>query len=202
MSFAATRKLFVLFFCWTWIPNNSMESDLLGNSLTIKISCINLWFFLVFTNSQPMLSTGPNSTDIELPVKAMDPVKISPNVEFPENAKIFLNATQWARVSEPLVPVNVSSNFRFRITKAVVDVFGVTKKSGIIYLKETNDFKDLISAIHRITVSWNLASKPSVIQSALIDVMLMKADNSTCSNNMTDHTDNFCAKFKVNSFFK
>lgn len=119
-------------------------------------------------------------------------------IEYPDQVNVLLTATQWARVAEPSIPVKLSDNVNFHITKDDTERFAVTKLTGIIYVKQIFASEHQYEAIHNITVSWNFTAKPSVLKSKVIHLMLKKPEEELiCSNDMTDYTNNFCAKFKV-----
>lgn len=121
-----------------------------------------------------------------------------PRIEYPDHVDVLLTATQWTRITEPLTPVNLSDKVAFYISKDDTDCFAVTKKTGIVYIKYPSALERQFDALHKITLSWNLTAEPLVVQSKIIVLSLNKPEEElTCTNDMNDETDNFCAKFKV-----
>ena len=124
---------------------------------------------------------------------------IFPIIEYPNTVNITSTASKWARVAQPIFPVNASLNIKFRLLNDAADALAITPKTGIIYIREADAFPQNIANFFKLNIAWNIAKNPTLLQEKEIQVNVLKGKRLFCTNDMNNESDNFCAKFKSES---
>lgn len=109
------------------------------------------------------------------------------NVIFPDNATIFQNATNFARVTAPQFVITDKLNFR--IDSDVTGIFDITKSDGIIFVQNSYKLRKFPPAIYTIEVGWR---KEKV--SKRISIEIIRSDTFCNLTSVDDFMEEFCSK--------